>query len=87
MGRMSESPEREGSKLLKLDEDVAKWLHEVADRDYSGDVGVAMNAALRGMMIARTNPDPWAGVTWLAKHKAQHCGRPLTEAELRQDRD
>lgn len=80
---MSESPER---GPLTLDVDVAQWLHELADKDYAGDVGQAMNESLRAMMIAMREPaDPWGAVSAQARWRAQRSGRAITEAELRQD--
>lgn len=79
---MSESPDQG----LRLDDDVDRWLQELADRDFGGDAQLALNESLRAVMVAMREPqDPWAAVTWQARRKAQRSGRPLTDPELRQD--
>jgi len=46
-----------------LDLDTAQWLHELADRDYGGDINVALNSVLRAEMARTAKPqDKWAGL-------------------------
>lgn len=72
---MSESPDRE-IRPLWLDEDIAVFLHELADREFGGDVELAMNDCLRAIMDAMAQPnDPWAAVGGQARRKAVRHGR------------
>ncbi len=72
---MSESPDRAINPLW-LDEDVAQFLHDLADREFGGDVEAAMNDCLRAMMAAMTPPsDPWGAVGFQARSKAARRGR------------
>ncbi len=70
---MTDSPDR---GVLYLDEDVSQFLHELADREFEGDVQMAMNETIRAMQVAMTKPqDPWASVSWQAGRKAVRKGR------------
>lgn len=58
------------ARPLWMDEDVAQFLHDLADLHYEGNVEKAMNESLRAVMIAmRTPEDPWAGVSWQARSR------------------
>lgn len=67
----------EGFRPLWLDEDLAQWLHELAEGDhYDGDVQQVMNDCIRACMVAMTEPeDMWAGVSWQARAKAARYAR------------
>ncbi len=59
---------------LRLEDDVAAWLHHVADELYDGDVEKAMNGALRVVMAANQAPgDPWAGIN--EQYRQQQAAR------------
>lgn len=72
---MSESPDRAVNPLW-LAEDVAEFLHDLADKEFGGDVELAMNESIRAIMVAMQEPDnPWAAVSWQARRKAERRGR------------
>ncbi len=55
---------------LSLDRDVAVWLHILADRDYDGDMRLALNEMLRVVMAQSQGPgEPWAAL------ERRHRGR------------
>lgn len=67
---MGDVPER---AKLWLDDDVARWLHFVADDRYQGDVGRAMNVMLRVAMKVHENPErPWSAILYEDGTSRQH---------------
>jgi hypothetical protein len=62
----------EGEGLLRLDDDVARVLHHIADQRFGGDVQTAMNDCLRAILLAELKPDdPWAAIMAQARSRAE----------------
>lgn len=63
---------REGEGLLRLDDDVALVLHDIAERRFGGDVQMALNEELRAILLAELKPDdPWAAIGYQAVSREQ----------------
>jgi hypothetical protein len=61
---MSEGRERTN---VDIDDDVADWVHQIADDYYNGDVQKAMNVMLTTMMKMHQKPDDvWGPIEWEA---------------------
>lgn len=67
--------------LLRLDDDVAELLHEIAGQSFDGDVNLAMNECLRAILKAEKVPeDAWAAIGIRARAKAARRTPPGSQS-------